>query len=228
MAKLAVTSAEKTLYDQLLASASEDPAVVKSGGLKVNQFVRRNINELPSPSPYSLTPFNSHSPHPTHRQCQRDSTLKKFTSKIAAVASTDAKTFLVLEDTIFFPTGGGQPYDTGKLVWGADDSCSCSVLGATTLKGINVIALKNPPPGLEVGICVTQHLDWSRRWYHTQSHTSQHILSACALLHDIDTHSWDLNESGVSVDFKGANIEKVRSCEEHCYSILLVASLPVG
>ncbi|GMI13955.1 hypothetical protein TrVE_jg920 [Triparma verrucosa] len=193
MAKLVITSAEKTLCDQLLASSSEDSAVVKSGGLK----------------------------------CQRDSTLKDFTSKIAAVASTDAKTFLVLEDTIFFPTGGGQPYDTGKLVWGADDSCSCSVLGATNWKGINIIALESPSPGLEVGTEVTQHLDWSRRWYHTQSHTSQHILSACALLHDIDTHSWDLNESGVSVDFKGANIEKFLSEIEDASNAIVTKNLKV-
>ena len=58
MAKLAITSAEKTLYDQLLASASEDPAVVKSGGLKVTQA------KLPSPCP----PRSPHSPPstPTH------------------------------------------------------------------------------------------------------------------------------------------------------------------
>ncbi|GMH52186.1 hypothetical protein TrLO_g7212 [Triparma laevis f. longispina] len=195
MAKLAVTSAEKNLYDELLGSTSEDSGVVKCGGL----------------------------------MCQRDSTLKSFTSEVAAIARGDKgnKTFVVFKDSVFFPTGGGQPFDTGKLVWGGDAKKECVVWGATNWKGVNVVALKGSAEGLAVGVECVQHLDWSRRWYHTQSHTSQHILSACAMLHDIDTHSWDLNDGGVSVDFKGDNIEKMLSEIEEASNVVVGKDLKV-
>lgn len=47
------------------------------------------------------------------------------------------------------------------------------------------------------------------------------------MLHDIDTHSWDLNDGGVSVDFKGDNIEKMLSEIEEASNVVVGKDLKV-
>jgi len=82
---------------------------------------------------------------------------------------------IVLDRTIFYPTGGGQPGDSGQL----------SLQGgrieiATTLKaeggGVALVpAAPDPLPAL--GTLVTQDLDWERRHRHMRVHTALHLLS---------------------------------------------------
>ena len=88
------------------------------------------------------------------------------------------------------------------------------MLDASNVDGTCVVELDGGCKGLDVGVEVVQTVDWERRWYHMQAHTSQHLLSAAALKFDVDTHSWDLNDAGLSVDFKGKDVESmVAECE---------------
>ena len=82
---------------------------------------------------------------------------------------------IVLDRSLFYPTGGGQPGDSGRLVWdgGALDL-------ATTVKtdegGIALVPAEPqalPPVGMEV----EQVLDWDRRYRHMRMHTALHLLS---------------------------------------------------
>lgn len=82
---------------------------------------------------------------------------------------------IILDRTIFYPTGGGQPGDSGQLAWNGQ---GLSI--ATTIKGdedqvILVPAGPEALPGL--GTEVTQHLDWERRYRHMKIHTALHLLS---------------------------------------------------
>lgn len=82
---------------------------------------------------------------------------------------------LVVDRSIFYPTGGGQPGDNGQLAW------SGGRLGiATAVKveggGIALVpgeAALMPP----VGAKVVQQLDWTRRHRHMRMHTALHLLS---------------------------------------------------
>jgi len=82
---------------------------------------------------------------------------------------------VVLDQTIFYATGGGQPGDSGSLVW--DDH---SMPIATTIKGEGdqiVLLPAQATPLPPVGITVTQTLDWDRRHRHMRVHTALHLLS---------------------------------------------------
>ncbi|WP_102227194.1 alanyl-tRNA editing protein [Acidimangrovimonas sediminis] len=81
---------------------------------------------------------------------------------------------IVLDRTVFYPTGGGQPGDSGRILWPGG-----RLQIATTVKG-DAGAIVLVPGGAElpeVGSTVTQQLDWSRRHRHMRMHTALHLLS---------------------------------------------------
>ncbi len=82
---------------------------------------------------------------------------------------------VVLDTSLFYPTGGGQPGDSGRLTW---DGGAMAV--ATTVKGdgdeiVLVPADSEALPA--VGAEVTQMLDWDRRHRLMRMHTALHLLS---------------------------------------------------
>lgn len=82
---------------------------------------------------------------------------------------------IILDRTLFYATGGGQPGDGGKLLW-AEGQCSI----ATTAKGEDGAVVLVPAEGSAlppVGATVTQVLDWDRRYGHMRVHTALHLLS---------------------------------------------------
>lgn len=82
---------------------------------------------------------------------------------------------IVLDKSLFYPTGGGQPGDSGTLSW---DGQNLAI--ATTVKGDKaaVILVPAEPRALPpIGAQVTQSLDWERRYGHMRVHTALHLLS---------------------------------------------------
>jgi misacylated tRNA(Ala) deacylase len=82
---------------------------------------------------------------------------------------------VVLAASIFYPTGGGQPGDSGRLVW---DGGACDI--ATTVKGEGEAIVLVPTEGSAlppVGAQVEQQLDWDRRYRMMKVHTALHLLS---------------------------------------------------
>lgn len=95
----------------------------------------------------------------------------------ALVVTADARG-IVLDCTIFYPHGGGQPGDTGTLV--REDGTVLPVID--TLKGetrgeiVHVLPDASLVP--RMGETVTLALDWERRYAHMKMHTACHLLSA--------------------------------------------------
>ncbi|UWQ56870.1 alanyl-tRNA editing protein [Leisingera caerulea] len=82
---------------------------------------------------------------------------------------------IIPDRTLFYATGGGQPGDSGKLLW-AEGQCSI----ATTVKGEDGAVVLVPEEGSAlppVGATVTQVLNWDRRYGHMRVHTALHLLS---------------------------------------------------
>lgn len=82
---------------------------------------------------------------------------------------------VVLDRSLFYPTGGGQPGDCGRLVW---DGGKAVVL--TTRKGDAGDIVLVSPEGAEmppIGCEVLQQIDWDRRHRHMRVHTALHLLS---------------------------------------------------
>lgn len=93
----------------------------------------------------------------------------------ATVISADERG-IVLDRTVFYPTGGGQPGDTGVLV--LNDGGTIAI--ADTIKGetgiVHVPAPGQPSPA--PGTAVTAKLDWERRYRHMRMHSAMHLLCA--------------------------------------------------
>ncbi|MEM6888276.1 MAG: alanyl-tRNA editing protein [Pseudomonadota bacterium] len=82
---------------------------------------------------------------------------------------------IVLDASLFYPTGGGQPGDGGILHWG-DQRCKI----ATTIKGDGQATVLVPETAgvlPSVGQRVGMELDWRRRFGHMRIHTALHLLS---------------------------------------------------
>ncbi|HUG62091.1 MAG TPA: alanyl-tRNA editing protein [Methylomirabilota bacterium] len=84
---------------------------------------------------------------------------------------------VILDRSIFYPAGGGQPGDAGSLERG--DGSRVPVAGAVHAEGRQHIRLMlaDDAPTLEVGELVVQHLDWATRYRHMRIHTALHLLS---------------------------------------------------
>ncbi|MGJ8604882.1 MAG: alanyl-tRNA editing protein [Marivita sp.] len=82
---------------------------------------------------------------------------------------------VILGTTLFYPTGGGQPGDSGWIDW---DGTSLAI--ATTVKGASgdsVLVPAEPTRLPPIGAHVVQRLDWERRHKHMRVHTALHLLS---------------------------------------------------
>ncbi len=82
---------------------------------------------------------------------------------------------IVLDQSLFYPTGGGQPGDSGTLHWqGNRMDIATSVKG----QGDDIVLVPAEPVALPpVGTWVTQSLNWERRLGHMRVHTALHLLS---------------------------------------------------
>lgn len=82
---------------------------------------------------------------------------------------------ILLDATIFYPTGGGQPGDSGRLVWPGGELAIATAVKAD--HGQVALVAAEPLPLPPVGAEVTQILDWERRHRHMRVHTALHLLS---------------------------------------------------
>lgn len=101
-----------------------------------------------------------------------DAYLREAKGRVVAITSEGG---IVLDQTVFYPTSGGQPGDSGTLKWkgGMIDI-------ATTLKGPEdtvVLVPAEPAAMPEVGASVTQMINWDRRHRLMRVHTALHLLS---------------------------------------------------
>lgn len=103
---------------------------------------------------------------------RQDAYLTEASAKVVAHTSEGG---LVLDRSLFYPTGGGQPGDGGRLSWPGGEM---SVV--TTIKGEAETIVLVPEEGAllpDIGTEVMQLLDWDRRFGHMRVHTALHLLS---------------------------------------------------
>lgn len=148
----------------------------------------------------------------TERLYYADSYLRRFEAWVTETASWHHQSAVVLSHSAFYPTGGGQPHDTGRLQ-------GVPVLDVVEREAdkavVHILAEALPdqvPNSLVVG-----ELDWSRRFDHMQQHTGQHILSQSAeRLLDAATVGFHLGEqvSTVDLDCVSLDTEQLDRLEE--------------
>jgi alanyl-tRNA synthetase len=130
----------------------------------------------------------------TERLYYSDSHLVEFDARVVEVSETvDGRAAVTLDRTAFYPTGGGQPTDTGAL--GAARVVDC--VEAEGGRVLHVCEGEVP----SAGASVRGRVDWTRRLDHIQQHTGQHILSqAFVELYGAQTRSFRMMEDACEID----------------------------
>src|SRR6267142_3437596 len=130
----------------------------------------------------------------TERLYYNDSHLIEFEARVVDVTErVSGWAAMILNRTAFYPTGGGQPSDTGTL--NGLRVVECIDDGENGV--LHVIQGVTPA----VGAIVKGRVDWLRRLDHMQQHTGQHILSAALVkLFDAPTRSFRVLENECEID----------------------------
>jgi alanyl-tRNA synthetase len=136
----------------------------------------------------------------------------RFEATVTKAFVHESRPAALLDRTAFYPTSGGQPFDSGKLSWasrtgeagvanGERHGPSASAVEVIETVDINdeIIHILSAP--LIEGTAIRGEIDWTRRFDHMQQHTGQHILSAAFdRLFDNRTVSFHLGSEVSTVD----------------------------
>src|SRR5664279_2425418 len=117
----------------------------------------------------------------TERLYYTDSFLTEFEARVVAVSRKAGEMAVTLNRSAFYPTSGGQVFDTGCLQFpGTSDIQRIRVKGvAENEQTGNVLhIIEGNAQGLQPGALVRGTIDADRRRDHMQQHSGQHVLSA--------------------------------------------------
>lgn len=144
-----------------------------------------------------------------------DSFLRRFAARVTAVreqAGDEAARWQVaLDRTAFYPTSGGQPFDTGRLQ--AEEGRELPV--ASVMEDDDGEVWHATGERLEPGTTIEGAIDWERRLDHMQQHSGQHLLSAIFVSRlQAPTVSFHLGDVSSTIDLAcgalpGAELERV-------------------
>lgn len=121
-----------------------------------------------------------------------DPFLREFTARVLSCEETKGGFAVVLDETAFYPEGGGQNADHGKLG-------SVTVLDVHEKNGV-ITHLCDA--AIEPGATVRGEIDWARRFDHMQQHSGEHICSGliCERFH-CDNVGFHMGADIVTIDF---------------------------
>jgi len=148
-----------------------------------------------------------------------DSYAREAEAKVLAVTEEGG---LILDRTLFYPAGGGQPGDSGRLRWQGGE------IGiATAVKGERgpVLVPAEPAPLPRVGVTVRQVIDWERRHRHMRVHTALHLLSVVVPL---PVTGGAISAEKGRLDFDMADPPEDRDALEADLNRLVEAGFPVS
>lgn len=134
----------------------------------------------------------------TERLYYSDSHLIEFNASVVDITErVSGWTAVILDRTAFYPTGGGQPTDTGTLNGARVVEC---------IEDDNAVLHLIQGSTPSIGTKVKGRVDWPRRLDHIQQHTGQHILSqAFVTLFNAPTRSFRVLEQSCEIDVELAN-----------------------
>lgn len=127
----------------------------------------------------------------TEKLFENNSLLKTCMAEVTACTEKDGKYFVELDQTVFFPEGGGQLSDKGKL--------GDALVSHVSEKEGHIYHECDKP--LVVGSKVEAVLDWKVRLDRMQQHLGEHLLSyACWKLFKANNVGFHMNEDDVFID----------------------------
>lgn len=141
----------------------------------------------------------------------REPYTKEFDAQVTACRKIEAHYEIVLDDTAFYPEGGGQPADAGTIG-------SVSIYDVKR-NGDEIVHYSEQP--VEEGTAVHCILNWQRRFDHMQAHSGEHLVSG--LVHkkygyeNVGFHMGDM----IQIDFNGIlTFDQLREIENQANEII--------
>ena len=125
----------------------------------------------------------------------------KFTAKVISIDGNK----IGLDRTLFYPIGGGQNWDTGKIITSSEE------LQVSEVRGRNLVEHHvNTDHNLTVGDEIIGEIDWDRRYSHMRMHTAQHLMSGLAyeLFDGTRTVGNQINVSHSRIDFNPISFDE--------------------
>ena len=138
---------------------------------------------------------------------------RSFDATVVAVDNSAGRSEVILDQTAFYPTSGGQPFDTGTLGGAAvtdvidrEDGSIAHIVAGT----------------LHPGEVVSGEIDWARRFDHMQQHTGQHVLSAAFdRLFGVRTESFHLGQLSSTIDLaREVTVGEIAKAEDEANGIV--------
>jgi len=157
----------------------------------------------------------------TDRLYYHDSFLYDFDAEVREVHETP-RPAIILDRTAFYPTSGGQVFDTGTLTSGNDQLNVTEV--ADTEDGRVVHYLEAPVKDLKPGTRVRGRIDATRRRDHMQQHSGQHVLSSAFVrLFGMATVSFHMADDYCSIDLDTPTLKRdqIEAAERLANEIIL-------
>jgi alanyl-tRNA synthetase len=135
----------------------------------------------------------------TKRLYYKDTFLHEFEGSVARVIEGE-RPAIVLDQTAFYPTSGGQVYDQGRI---ASDSVELRVEQVEETENGEIVHYISPADitKIEPGQKVRGFVDTLRRHDHMQQHSGQHVLSAAfERLYKMPTVSFHMGDESCTID----------------------------
>jgi alanyl-tRNA synthetase len=122
---------------------------------------------------------------------------------VAPPSPEQSRSVVILRETAFYPTSGGQVHDTGWLTvnGGEQETERLRVAEVADAEDGRIVHYLEAPSPPRVGTAVHGSIDRERRRDHMQQHTGQHVLSAAFIeLYQMPTVSFHMGEDYCSID----------------------------
>ena len=149
----------------------------------------------------------------TKRLYDENSYIREFDARVLSCEEGKNGYEVVLDESAFFPEGGGQPADQGFL----EDAL------VTDVRDKMDYVLHICSQSLEPGSLVHGRIDWERRFLHMQQHSGEHIFSGIVhRLHGYDNIGFHMGKDFVTVDFSGLlTEEEIAEAERQANTVVL-------
>ena len=160
----------------------------------------------------------------TERLYYNDSSLLEFDATVTAVEEQGDQALVSLDRSAFYPTTGGQNFDTGEI-FGIANGSRVRVIDVQEQEktGDIVHRIECPPGWLSPGVPVRGEVDADRRRDHMQQHSGQHVLSAAfEKLFAFSTVSFHMGDDVCTVDLAtdAMNAKQLESAEKLANEII--------
>jgi alanyl-tRNA synthetase len=130
-----------------------------------------------------------------------DSFLYEFDAEVRELATVDSRPAVILDRTAFYPTSGGQVFDTGWLIPGEAPENRLRVPEVTEREDGTILHFLENPAQVQSGSRIRGLIDADRRRDHMQQHSGQHVLSAAFVRAlDMPTVSFHMGTESCSID----------------------------